>query len=304
MLIGISLICVTSRANLTYMKYFQVNFNISAPAEQLQDARDLLAAYSGEAGFETFDETATGLVGYIQQCLFDKTLLDNVLIEFPMDDVHISYTVSETDDKDWNEVWETEGFEPIVVDNKITIHDGRHLPAKDTTLMIEIDAKMAFGTGTHETTRMIVSVLMHTDMIDKNILDCGCGTGILGICAIKAGAAHVVGYDIDEWSVDNARHNAVINHVGDSYVSLLGDARVIASLTEQFDIVVANINRNILLCDMPSFVGAMKPNATLVLSGFYRHDIDILLDKATDLGLYLVESMSDNDWACMVLQLK
>ena len=284
------------------MKYYEVNFTLS-PLNS--DACDLLAALAGEAGFETFEETEAGLTGYVQQQLFDPSQLDELLQSFPFPDVNVSYTVGEAEDRDWNEQWEQEGFDPIVVDNRLVIHDGRHLPEQLSTvnyqLSIEIDARLAFGTGTHETTRMVCSTLLGLPLEGRRLLDCGTGTGILSICALKLGAAEAVGYDIDEWSADNARHNAVINRVDDHFQSLLGDAAVIDTLSGTFDIVTANINRNILLTDMPRFCSKMAPNALLILSGFYTSDIPLLVDKARSLGLTLVSQKEDNGWACIVV---
>jgi ribosomal protein L11 methyltransferase len=135
------------------------------------------------------------------------------------------------------------------------------------------------------------------------VLDCGTGTGILSICALKLGATEAVGYDIDEWSVDNARHNAVINRVDDRFTSLLGDATILNKVEGTFNLVLANINRNILLADMPAFRQKMAPGATLILSGFYTSDCPMLIDKAATLGLTLQKQKEDHDWACLVFNL-
>ena len=290
------------------MKYYEVEMTITPCS---QDARDILSALSAEAGFETFEETPTGLLGYVQQALFDREALDNAIADFPFEGTDIIYKVREAEDRDWNEQWEQEGFEPIEVRCKkdegrcIVIHDGRHLgnlQFDHLLFTIEIDARLAFGTGTHETTRMICATLLDTDLQGKRVLDCGCGTGILGICALKLGADSCVGYDIDEWSADNTRHNAVINHVDDRLTSLCGDASLLDTLDGKFDLVLANINRNILLADMPRFVNMMSPGATLILSGFYESDCLLLESKAQQLGLKLTATKTDGDWACMVFQ--
>ena len=301
------------------MKYYEVNMTIEPCS---QDAQDLLAALTAEAGMETFEETETGLKGYAQQQLLDEEALKSTIDVFPIEGVAISYTISEAEDKDWNEQWEQEGFEPIVVNSSefrderlekdchktIIIHDGRHLPSDPDSLnsklpslnyTIEIDAHMAFGTGTHETTRMICRQLLGMNLEGKRVLDCGCGTGILGICALKLGASRCVGYDIDEWSTDNTRHNAVINHVDDRLEALCGDAAVLTDYAAEFDLVMANINRNILLQDMERFVSVMAPGATLILSGFYQSDCQMLEDKALSLGLHPTTVTTDGDWACM-----
>ena len=287
------------------MKYFEVEFRISPYSD---DASDLLAALAGEAGFETFESVADGLKGYVQQSLFDEQVLKDSLSDFPFEGVAITYDIREAEDRDWNEQWEQEGFEPIIIsDGALVIHDGRHLPETEGKISIEIDAKLAFGTGTHETTRMICSQLLELsgapELVDgPRVLDCGTGTGILSICALKLGATEAVGYDIDEWSVDNARHNAVINHVDDRFTSLLGDASILNKVEGQFNLVLANINRNILLADMPQFRTKMAPDAMLILSGFYTADGPMLIDKAQTLGLTLHQQVSDGDWACLVFK--
>ena len=308
------------------MKYYEVRFNISP---MNSDACDLLAAIAGEAGFETFEETETGLTGYIQQTLYDQQALNDCLQDFPFDGITISYETSEAEDRDWNEQWELQGFEPIIVSGKwkeesgrwkeesgkrnvqtLVIHDGRHLPT-DTSLTsprsplpsieIEIDAKMAFGTGTHETTRMICSTLLDLNLQGKRVLDCGTGTGILSICALKLGAREAVGYDIDEWSADNARHNAVINQVDCRFTSLLGDASILNKVEGVFDLVMANINRNILLADLPAFRRKLAPGGYIILSGFYTDDIPCLKKKGEALGLTLVAQMESGSWAALLL---
>lgn len=279
------------------MKYFEVDFTISPYSV---DASDVLAAMAGEVGFETFEETVTGLKGYVQQSLFDVSVLKTALEDFPFEDTTISYDIREAEDRDWNEQWEQEGFEPIVISDNLIIHDGRHLPDSTPDISIEIDAKLAFGTGTHETTRMICSTLLELQPKGR-VLDCGTGTGILSICALKLGAQEAIGYDIDEWSVDNARHNAVINQVDNRFTSLLGDASILNKVEGTFDLVMANINRNILLNDMPQFVSKMNADATLILSGFYTDDCQILIEKAQTLGLTLQQQKEDQQWACLVL---
>ena len=298
------------------MKYFEIEFTISPFSAE---AADLLASLAGEAGFETFEETDTGLKGYVQQSLFAEDVLKECIKDFPFDGTSIIYNVREAEDRDWNEQWEQEGFEPIVISrseecgvrSEITIHDGRHLPEVDSEISIEIDAHLAFGTGTHETTRMICAQLIslftsHSSPLENadsaRVLDCGTGTGILSIAALKLGAKEAVGYDIDEWSVDNARHNAVINYVDDRFTSLLGDSNIISTIDGEFDLVLANINRNILLADMSCFVSKMHKGSILILSGFYTADCPLLIHKAESLGLSVISQKQDNDWSCLTFR--
>ena len=284
------------------MKYFEVTFHISAPEGLHEAACDVMIAQAGDAGFESFVETDDGFRAYVQQSLFQPFVLGDLLNQLPFDDMTASYELKEAEDCDWNAQWEEEGFEPIVVDSRCVVHDGRHLNDIELTnypYAIEIDAHLAFGTGNHETTRMMIASLLDQDMKGLRVLDCGSGTGILGIVALKAGAAEAVGYDIDEWSVSNSQHNAIINDVDDRYTSLMGDVQVLQTIKGTFDIVMANINRNILLADMDAFSSKLNEHGSLILSGFYTDDTPLLEKKAATLGLHLVNQRQEGDWACL-----
>ena len=283
------------------MKYYETEFTITAPECLMQDARDVLAAIAGEIGYETFEDCPNGIKGYVQQEMFSAEALDATIDEFPFDDVTIRHITREAEYRDWNEQWENEGFEPIFITADCVVHDGRHLPEKLVGTMVEIDAKLAFGTGTHETTRMVAQQLIATSPQGKQVLDCGCGTGILGIIALKLGATRVMGYDIDEWSADNARHNAVINGLGDRYEAFLGDVHSVEDESQHFDIILANINRNILIADMPIWQRLLLPGGKLILSGFYASDVKPITKKAEELGLSLISRHEDAEWQCLVL---
>lgn len=282
------------------MKYFEVDFQLSPLS---QDACDILAALTADAGFETFEETQHGIRGYVQQPLLDRQALEDIVNNFPIMGTNIIYTISETEDKDWNEQWEQKGFEPIIVgNNRLAIHDGRHLPSQPADISVEIDARLAFGTGTHETTQMICEWMLDMPMKDLRVMDAGCGTGILGIVALKLKASHVTAYDIDEWSSDNTRHNAVINRVDSQLSVYCGDASLLDSKTADYDLVLANINRNILLNDMPHFCQIMKQDAKLILSGFYTEDIPLLEARGKELGLTLTGAKNRDKWASIIMQ--
>lgn len=290
------------------MKYYVATFSIACAPDVAEAARDLLAEAAGEAGFEAFEETDGGLLGYVQTTLFEPAVLDQAIADFPLEGVSISYTVAEADYADWNAEWEEQGFEPIRVAGRCVIYDAKHTDRdavlagdqSSQTLSIFIEARQAFGTGTHETTRMMLDALLSLPLEGRSVLDCGCGTGILGIAAAMAGAREVMGYDIDEWSADNARHNAALNGV--ELDVRLGDAQVLSDIRERFDVVLANINRNILLADMPLFVQTLRPGGRLLLSGFYASDVDLLLQKAASLQLTPVGRRSDGDWTCLVFE--
>lgn len=282
------------------MKYKIADFKIACTTELTQIAKDLLPDLMGEVGFESFEDTPDGLKGYIPADLLDTNSLKQVLETFPLEGVNITYTLSDTEDKNWNEAWENTGFAPINIDDKVVIYDARtgKKPTDDSLINIGIEAKQAFGTGTHETTRMMIGAMLQLSLKGKRVLDCGCGTGILGIAALKLGAEAVVGFDIDEWSVENTQHNAAINEV-DNIEVFHGDAHVLSHVSGVFDVVLANINRNILLNDMPTYLEIMNAGSVLIISGFYEEDVKLLDEKAKTLGLVKTSQKTDNHWCCL-----
>ncbi len=291
------------------MKYIKVKFDIAdgdgvrmEEGMLLQTAKDILCQLAGNIGFDSFEDEGATVTGYVQKQLFDRPELDSILAGFPIVNLNITYEAQDAEDKNWNEAWEENGFEPITVNGKCVIHDTTHTPPhRGNGMEITIDTKQAFGTGGHETTYMIVSELLDSDVKGKRVLDCGCGTGILSILSAKLGAKDVTGYDIDEWSVSNTRHNCGLNGVGNVTV-LHGDASVISTLATKFDMILANINRNILLNDMPAFKSAMSDDATLILSGFYEQDADMLINSAERLGLKTVKRETRHQWCMLVFE--
>lgn len=287
------------------MKYYRTKFIITCrDTDEIPDettfgtARELCAALAGYAGYESFEDKEYGIDGYIQQETFDEETLTASFSAFPMEDMNIKFETCEAEDKNWNEEWEKEGFDPIIIENKCRIRDIYHKVSDSYPIDVEIDARQAFGTGTHNTTRMIVKQLLNMDIRGKSILDCGCGTGILSIVAIKCGASHAIGYDIDEWSIENTRHNAAINSV-EKITAILGNADILDNIQEKFDVVLANINRNILLNDMPRMVCKLREGGTLILSGFYSKDVDMLKEKAKSLKMRFISSDESEDWTLL-----
>lgn len=287
------------------MKYIEATFKIDSGADMFATSSELLAAIAGECGFEAFVDTADGLKGYVQPDNFDRAALDAGLADFPIDGVKISYTTCDAPDEDWNDEWEKQGFDPIVINDECIIYDAKQAPGPSEPATcaypILIDAKQAFGTGTHDTTRMLVGLLYGMQLNGLRVLDCGCGTGILGIAAAKFGARDIMAYDIDDWSVNNTMHNAELNGIGNISVRH-GSSDVLTGIGQHFDVVVANINRNILLADMERLRNVMAPGATLLISGFYTSDIEALKDEGTRLGLTACGQAESNDWACLVFK--
>lgn len=290
------------------MKYYVANFDIECAEELLQPARELLSAAACEAGFEAFEDTDNGIAGYVQRQLYDKEALDAAIADYMPEGTQVTYNIEEVPDQDWNQDWEDQGFEPIGVSDHLVIYDAKHtdmsmFAGDDGVMRIFIEARNAFGTGTHQTTRMILRRLLGMDMTGKSVLDCGCGTGILGIVALRLGANRVLGYDIDEWSSENAKHNAALNGV-DNLDVLLGDASVLDGVKEEFDVVIANINRNILLNDMTAFRSHLKTGGRLILSGFYETDVPMLEQAAQSNGLTIIDVVTDEEWACAMFECK
>lgn len=290
------------------MKYYVANFDIECADELLQPARELLSAAACEAGFEAFEDTDNGIAGYVQRPLYDKEALDAAIVDYMPEGTQVTYNIEEVLDQDWNQDWEDQGFEPIGVSDHLVIYDAKHtdmsmFAGDDGVMRIFIEARNAFGTGTHQTTRMILRRLLGMDMTGKSVLDCGCGTGILGIVALRLGANRVLGYDIDEWSSENAKHNAALNGV-DNLDVLLGDASVLDGVKEEFDVVIANINRNILLNDMTAFRSHLKTGGRLILSGFYETDVPMLEQAAQSNGLTIIDVVTDEEWACAMFECK
>ena len=287
------------------MKYIQVKFTAEPDS---QDVRDIIAALAAEVGFDSFTDEPDGLVGYCQEDLFNKETLTEIIQSLPIPDVKVSFEAAKAEDKNWNEEWEKAGFDPIIIDNRCAIicknmeeEVVATYPQLETIPMkIIIDAQQAFGTGTHETTQMIVSLLLNQDLKEKRVLDCGCGTGILGIVAAKCGAKEVVSYDIDEWSVRNAEHNAELNGV--ELDVLEGDRRVLSHVSGVFDVILANINRNIILEDIEEFVSVMTTESKIILSGFYEQDAEAILQKVNELGLKENQRLLNHDWCCLLLE--
>lgn len=290
------------------MKYYVANFDIECADELLQPARELLSAAACDAGFEAFEDTDNGIAGYVQRQLYDKEALDAAIADYMPEGTQVTYNIEEVPDQDWNQDWEDQGFEPIGVSDHLVIYDAKHtdmsmFAGDDGVMRIFIEARNAFGTGTHQTTRMILRRLLGMDLTSKSVLDCGCGTGILGIVASRLGANRVLGYDIDEWSSENAKHNAALNGVGNLDV-LLGDASVLDGVKEEFDVVIANINRNILINDMAAFRSHLKTGGRLILSGFYETDVPMLEQAAKNNGLTIIDVVTDGEWACAMFECK
>ena len=282
------------------MVYIEVTFTLTPWNET---AQDVLTALAGDIGFESFVEEGSTLKAYIQKKLYDEEAIQNIISDFPMSDTTITYTVQEQEDKDWNEEWEKNFFQPIVIGNRCVIHSTFHKDIPEMEYDILINPQMSFGTGHHETTNLIVSRLLETELKGRSVLDMGCGTSILAILAAKRGASPITAIDIDDWCVSNSADNINLNGI-DCITVRLGDADFLRNECPTFDLIIANINRNILTADMDAYAGCMKSGSRIFLSGFYVDDIPAIQESLTINGLSFVEYYENNRWAMVVAEKK
>ena len=276
------------------MKYLEFTFR-TVPCTEI--VNDVLSGVLGEAGFESFVEQTDGITAYIQKDLYSETVLKEALADFPLPDTQIAYSYVEAEDKDWNEEWEKNFFQPIVIGDRCCIHSTFHKDTPKTEYEILINPQMAFGTGHHETTSSIISELLDADLKDKSVLDMGCGTSILAILASMRGANPVTAIDIDDWCVNNSKDNIILNQINNITVEL-GDASLLKG-RKPFDVIIANINRNILLADMPQYAACMHAGSELYMSGFYVQDIPVIREKAENLGMKFIHYREKNNWAAV-----
>ena len=282
------------------MLYIEVTFTLTPWSET---AQDILTALAGDIGFESFVEEDNLLKAYIQQKFYDKEAINGIIADFPLPDITIAYTAQEQEDKDWNEEWEKNFFQPIVIGNRCVIHSTFHKDIPQMEYDILINPQMSFGTGHHETTNLIVSRLLETELEGKSVLDMGCGTSILAILAAKRGASPITAIDIDDWCVSNSADNIRLNNI-DCINVRLGDADVLRTERPAFDLIIANINRNILTTDMDAYALCMNPGSRIFLSGFYVDDIPVIQQSLMANGLSFVEHHENNRWAMVVAEKK
>lgn len=278
------------------MNYYELSFTYTSPVET-GVINDILASELGEIGFESFTENKHGLQGYIPETAYNPEIVNAKLSEFPLENVIIHYSELLVESKDWNEEWEKNYFKPIRIGNECIIRASFHEAEPGYTYNIIIDPKMAFGTGNHETTYLMISEMLKLDLEGKELLDMGCGTAVLAILARLKGAKRVAAIDIDEWAYNNALENIRLNHTEDIQVALGGAEKI--KEFGQFDIVFANINRNILLNDICQYTNSMKPGSILFMSGFYVEDIPAIEAECQKNRLKLDSYNERNNWVAV-----
>ena len=279
------------------MDYNKITINITPFQEWL---RDILTAQLGEIGFESFVETETGFEAFIPVKSFNEESLNVVLNEFSKD---FTFTVSNEiiKSQNWNKVWEKNYFKPLVIAGECVIRAPFHTDYPKAKYEIVIEPNMAFGTGNHETTSLVIESILENNFNGKTVLDMGCGTGILGILASMKGAKNITAIDIDEWSFNGTKENAALNNIKNIDVKL-GDASLLGN--ENYDVIFANIHKNILLNDMQNYVDVLQPKGILIMSGFYTQDIPAIKTKAESLGLNDVGFKTKNSWVAHSFQKK
>lgn len=255
------------------------------------DFREIIMAEFAAIGFDNFQETEEGFITNSNTDV-DTTMGDDIIKRY-REQSGVSYRVIEVAKENWNKKWE-ESYSPITVDDKCIVRASFHPPQPEYPIEIIINPKMSFGTGHHETTHLMIAAQLTIDHKIKAILDAGCGTGILSILAGKLGANSITAYDHDEWVIDNVQENFNNNDVKGEI--LLGTAQSIA-FRAKFDIILANINKNILLLDIPYYAKLLKSDGSLLLSGFYHNDLQDIEELAVNNGLQLVNTNTKNDWA-------
>lgn len=270
-----------------------------------EDMTDLLASFLADEDYESFVPDEKGLSAYVRSDKFSLEKVEEIISEFPFP-TEISFTHSVEEGQDWNEEWEKNYFKPIIIGDKCVIHSTFHKDYPDAEFDITIDPKMAFGTGHHATTSMMITHILERDLNGKSVIDMGTGTGILAILSKMKGADRATGIEIDPGAAANARENVELNNASGNFKDKIeveiidGDASRL-SLLAPADIFLANINRNVILADIPLYADAMKQGAELILSGFYEDDIEIIERAARLYGLSLKSTMTyPGNWASCV----
>ncbi len=268
------------------MVYLEFNFTVIPT----QPATDILIAELGAVGFESFVETESGLLAYILKSDFNPTDIEELFI-LKSPEFKIDWTQKEIVQQNWNAEWE-KNFHPIRVGDKCMVRAPFH-PRENVDFDIIIEPKMSFGTGHHETTHMMLQHILDTDFESKTVLDMGCGTGVLAILAEMKGAKALDAIDIDEWCFINSKENVDRNHCENIDV-YQGDSSLLAG--KKYDIILANINRNILLEDIPIYTECLNNEGALFLSGFYLEDLDAISSKCGAYGLEFEKKLEKNNW--------
>ena len=272
------------------MNYTELQLTVSP------DFTDILTAELSELGFESFVETDEGLNAYIIETDFNEPALQEVIAKYA-DQTAIAYEVNSLEKKNWNAEWE-KAYEPIEVADQVRVRASFHESDVRFRYDIVINPKMSFGTGHHETTAMMLEHQLGLDFAGKSVLDVGSGTGILAVLAAKMGARDVLAFDIEEWAVENARENADLNKC--PQITVFQGTIDDVDPSDHYDIILANINRNVLLAEIPLYTSLLTDNGHLLVSGFYETDAPDIAQKAMETGLTTSNTLVRNQWTSLV----
>lgn len=272
------------------MHYIELTCSLNTMSQEILSA--YLITGLGEIGYESFEERENIVVAYIPEEMYNQILLQERINEIPEEFGKISWEVSKIEQQNWNAEWEKH-FNPVLISDKVLIKASFHHNLPEAEFPITINPKMSFGTGHHSTTALMIKSMLEIDFKDKTVLDMGCGTGILAILANKLGAATITAVDIDEWAVSNAKENFQLNNIADCEL-LQGGAELISG--KKFDIILANINRNILINDMHAYAASLKTGGILLISGVYNTNLEQIQQAAEKSGLTYKSYIEKNNW--------
>ncbi len=277
---------------LKKMDYKEISISIEP---NTQENREIVTALLSSLPYDSFQDTEKGVNAYIKKDEFNEEELKNTLNFIDKELIKINYSLKDIPSQNWNQTWEA-NFEPVIINEKCVIRAPFHKISPTPELDIVIEPKMAFGTGHHQTTYLVSLELFETKLRNKEVLDMGCGTGVLSIIASKLGAKHIVAIDNDEDAYINTKENVKINNVNniDTY---LGDAKTLNKF-KKFDVIIANINRNILLQDMPAYEKVLAEKGKIIFSGFYKKDLSMIMEKAEELSLKFKGYRDKDNWIC------
>ena len=268
------------------MDHIKITFTDLQPEQ-----KEILIAQLADAGYEGFEETDTTLDAFIGELNFDRSLLKEIAFKY-----QAPYSSEKIAETNWNQIWES-NFQPVIVENYVAVRADFHQPITTTKFEIVITPKMSFGTGHHATTYMMIELMKEIDLTDKSVLDFGTGTGILAILAAKAGAGNIYAIDNDDWSIANAEENFKRNNCSSV---ILKKASAISSAIK-FDVILANINKNVILENLHSLSNQLNKNGTILFSGLLREDKDEILSIATELELNVEKKLIRNNWIAIQL---
>ncbi len=275
------------------MKYIKTTFQLQTDNET---NREILIAYLSDSNFESFDASADQLEAFYPIGQIKSEEIHAALNDVPFG---VHFSEEEMPDINWNEEWEKNYFQPLLINEKVLIRAPFHKDYPEADYEVIIEPNMAFGTGNHETTSMMIEHLLEIDVEDKTILDMGCGTGILGIFASMTGAKKITAIDINEWAYEGTLENAKLNQIK-NLDAFLGDASLLGN--ETFDIILANIQKNVILADIEKYVSVLNDEGLLILSGFFKQDIEDIIGKASKLLLSKIEIKEGNKWVAVSLR--